>query len=45
MVRLSGAYWRAVAREAIPKGSRVRVISFEGLTLHVVPAGLSAEGK
>jgi membrane-bound serine protease (ClpP class) len=45
MVRLSGAYWRAVAREAIPKGSHVRVISFEGLTLHVVPAEHSAVGK
>jgi membrane protein implicated in regulation of membrane protease activity len=38
MVRLEGALWRAVAREAIPRGARVRVTSFEGLTLHVVPA-------
>jgi membrane-bound serine protease (ClpP class) len=45
MVRLSGAYWCAVAREAIPKGSHVRVISFEGLTLHVVRAEHSAESK
>jgi membrane-bound ClpP family serine protease len=37
MVRLHGALWRAVAREAIPGGSHVRVVSFEGLTLHVVP--------
>jgi membrane-bound serine protease (ClpP class) len=45
MVRLNGAYWRAVAREAIPGGSHVRVISFEGLTLHVVPAEHSALAK
>jgi membrane-bound serine protease (ClpP class) len=45
MVRLSGAYWRAVAREAIPKGAHVRVTGFEGLTLHVVPAEHSAAGK
>jgi len=45
MVRLNGAYWRAVAREAIPGGSNVRVVSFEGLTLHVVPAEHSALAK
>jgi membrane-bound serine protease (ClpP class) len=45
MVRLNGAYWRAVAREAIPDGSHVRVVSFEGLTLHVVPAEHSALAK
>ncbi len=38
MVRLNGALWRAVAPQAIPGGSHVRVVSFEGLTLHVVPA-------
>jgi membrane-bound serine protease (ClpP class) len=38
MVRLNGALWRAVAKEAIPAGTQVRVTSFEGLTLHVVPA-------
>lgn len=42
MVRLNGALWRAVAREAIPRGARVKVTSFEGLTLHVVPAEHSA---
>jgi membrane-bound serine protease (ClpP class) len=42
MVRLNGALWRAVAREQIPEGTRVRVTSFEGLTLHVVPAEHSA---
>jgi membrane-bound serine protease (ClpP class) len=45
MVRLHGALWRAVAREAIPKGAHVRVTSFEGLTLHVVPSEHSAMGK
>ena len=45
MVRLNGALWRAVAREAIPRGAHVRVTSFEGLTLHVVPAEHSAAGK
>lgn len=38
MVRLNGALWRAVAGQAISGGSHVRVVSFEGLTLHVVPA-------
>jgi membrane-bound serine protease (ClpP class) len=42
MVRLNGALWRAVAREAVPQGAHVRVTSFEGLTLHVVPADHSA---
>jgi membrane-bound serine protease (ClpP class) len=45
MVRLNGALWRAVAREAIPGGSHVRVVSFEGLTLHVVPVEHSALAK
>src|ERR1700676_4098403 len=35
MVRLNGALWRAVSREAIPQGAHVLVTSFEGLTLHV----------
>jgi membrane-bound serine protease (ClpP class) len=45
MVRLNGALWRAVAREAIPQGAQVRVTSFEGLTLHVVPADHSAAAE
>ncbi len=45
MVRLNGALWRAVAREAIPQGAHVRVTSFEGLTLHVVPAENSGAAK
>jgi membrane-bound serine protease (ClpP class) len=45
MVRLNGALWRAVAREAIPRGSHVRVTSFEGLTLHVVLAEHSAPAE
>lgn len=45
MVRLNGALWRAVSKEAIPKGAHVRVTSFEGLTLHVVLAGHSAAAK
>jgi membrane protein implicated in regulation of membrane protease activity len=45
MVRLNGALWRAVAREAIPQGAHVRVTSSEGLTLHVVPAEHSALAK
>ena len=45
MVRLNGALWRAVAPQAIPGGSHVRVVSFEGLTLHVVPAEHSATAK
>jgi membrane protein implicated in regulation of membrane protease activity len=45
MVRLNGALWRAVAREAIPQGAHVRVTSFEGLTLHVVLPEQSALAK
>jgi membrane-bound serine protease (ClpP class) len=45
MVRLNGALWRAVSKEAIPQGAHVRVTSFEGLTLHVVLAGHSAAAK
>jgi len=45
MVRLNGALWRAVAQEAIPQGAHVRVTSFEGLTLHVVPAEHAVAGK
>ncbi len=45
MVRLNGALWRAVAREAIPQGAHVRVASFEGLTLHVVLTEHSAPAE
>jgi membrane-bound serine protease (ClpP class) len=45
MVRLNGALWRAVGLEAIPQGAHVRVTSFEGLTLHVVPAEQPVAGK
>ena len=45
MVRLNGALWRAVAPQEIPQGAHARVVSFEGLTLHVVPAEQSAPGK
>jgi membrane-bound serine protease (ClpP class) len=44
MVRLHGELWRAVAHEAIPAGSRVRVTRIDGLTLHVSPARSHAEG-
>jgi membrane-bound serine protease (ClpP class) len=37
MVRLHGELWRAIAREAIPAGARVRVTRIEGLAAHVVP--------
>jgi membrane-bound serine protease (ClpP class) len=45
MVRLRGELWRAVAREAIPVGARVRVTGIEGLTVHVVPAEHYPAGK
>ncbi len=45
MVRLNGALWRAIAREAIPRGAHVRVTSFEGLTLNVIPAEHSIPTK
>ncbi len=38
MVLVHGELWRAVAREKIPQGARVRVTRLEGLTLHVEPA-------
>jgi membrane-bound serine protease (ClpP class) len=38
MVRVHGELWRAVAPEKLPKGARVRVVSVDGLTLHVEPA-------
>ena len=38
MVRVHGELWRAVSREMIPIGARVRVVQVEGLTLHVEPA-------
>jgi membrane-bound serine protease (ClpP class) len=44
MVFIHGELWRAVCESAdgaggaLPKGSRVRVVKVEGLTLHVVPA-------
>lgn len=41
MVRLHGELWRAVAREGIPAGTKVRVTRIEGLTLHVEPGGKS----
>ena len=41
MVRLRGELWRAVAREEIPAGAKVRVTRVEGLTLHVEPGGKS----
>ena len=41
MVRLHGELWRAVAREGIPTGTKVRVTRIEGLTLHVEPGGKS----
>ena len=43
MVRMNGALWRAVSREAIPQGAHVRVTSYEGLTLHVVAGGHTAQ--
>jgi membrane-bound serine protease (ClpP class) len=45
MVRMNGALWRAMASEAIAQGSHVRVTSYEGLTLHVVPSGHPVLGK
>ena len=37
MVFVHGELWRAVASEDVPKGTRVRVVGVEGLTLHVKP--------
>lgn len=36
-VFVHGELWRAVAREGIAKGARVRVVRVDGLTLHVEP--------
>lgn len=38
MVRVRGALWRAVAPQSIGKGSAVRVVRVEGLTLHIEPS-------
>jgi membrane-bound serine protease (ClpP class) len=40
-VRVHGELWSAVSSQMIAKGSRVRVISVDGLTLHVESAGPS----
>jgi membrane-bound serine protease (ClpP class) len=40
-VRVHGELWSAVSNQNIPKGARVRVLSVDGLTLHVEPAGPS----
>jgi len=37
MVFVHGELWRAAAKEAIPKGTRVRVVRVEGLTVYVEP--------
>jgi membrane-bound serine protease (ClpP class) len=37
-VFIHGEIWRAVAREKIPRGVRVRVVKVYGLTVHVEPA-------
>ncbi len=39
MIRVHGELWKAVAREPIPKGARVRVRRLDGLTLRVEPVG------
>ncbi len=38
MALVHGELWRVAAREAIPKGARVRVLAVHGLTLFVEPA-------
>jgi len=38
MVRIRGELWKAVAPQAIGEGGEVRVVSVDGLTLHVEPA-------
>ena len=40
-VRVHGELWSAVSRQTITKGARVRVLSIDGLTLHVELAGPS----
>jgi membrane-bound serine protease (ClpP class) len=37
MVRVHGELWRAAAPTAIARGTRVRVVGVDGLTLHVEP--------
>ena len=43
LVFVHGELWRARSAQPIPKGARVRVMSVDGLTLHVEPVG-SATG-
>jgi membrane-bound serine protease (ClpP class) len=40
-VRVHGELWNAVSAQMIAKGARVRVLSVDGLTLHVELAGRS----
>jgi len=35
MVFVHGELWRAVSRQKIPRGARVRIVKVDGLTLHV----------
>jgi membrane-bound serine protease (ClpP class) len=44
MVRVHGELWRAVAPETIARGTRVRIVRVDGLTLHVEPLGPRPEG-
>jgi membrane-bound serine protease (ClpP class) len=38
MVRVHGELWRAVAPQAVAEGATVRIVSVEGLAVHVEPA-------
>ena len=38
LVRIHGELWQATAAQPIAKGTRVRVVAVEGLTLRVTPA-------
>ena len=38
MVRVHGELWRAAAPQAVAKGASVRIVSVDGLTVHVEPA-------
>jgi len=36
-VFVQGEIWQATSKKSIPKGTKVKIVSVEGLTLHVVP--------
>lgn len=43
-IDVRGEIWRALGRQPVPAGARVRVVDVQGLTLHVEPVDSTHEG-